>query len=62
MEALMEKKRTRRLYDREFKIQAVKTLERGEMSMTQLAKDLGININTLSGWKKQYQETVHYLN
>ena len=48
----MGRLRSKQLYDREFKLNALKLLEKGEVSMTQLAKDLGVNINTLSNWRK----------
>ena len=47
-------KRKHTMYDREFKIQAVKLLEEGRSTMSQIAKDLGVNINTLSNWRKKY--------
>jgi len=54
----MGKLRKRRLYDREFKLNTLKLMEKGEMSMTQIAKDLGVNINTLSNWRKQYAKSA----
>jgi len=54
----MGKLRNKRLYDREFKLNALKLMEHGGMSMTQVAKDLGVNINTLSNWRKQYAKNA----
>lgn len=54
----MGNKRKKRLYDREFKLNALKLIEKGEMSMTQIAFDLGVNINTLSNWRKQYAKNA----
>ncbi|MBP7434288.1 transposase [bacterium] len=58
METLMGRERNKKLYDREFKLNALKLLEKGEVSMTKLAKDLGVNINTLSNWRKQYAKNA----
>ena len=38
----------RRRYDREFKREAVKLATRGDKTMTQVARDLGISANILS--------------
>lgn len=42
-----------RKYDREFKIEAVKLATRGDKTIAQVARDLGINRNLLGRWKKQ---------
>ena len=44
--------KSRRSYDREFKIEAVRLATRGDKTMTQVASDLGINSNILSRWKR----------
>lgn len=41
-------------YDKEFKEQAVRLIYDTGKSVPQIAKDLGININTLYGWKLKY--------
>ena len=41
-------------YDKEFKEQAVRLIYNTGKSVPQIAKDLGININTLYGWKRKY--------
>lgn len=45
----------RHKYTAEFKKNAVRLVEQGEESMVQVARDLGINENTLSGWVQQYR-------
>ena len=50
----MEEKQRRKRFDKEFKISAVKMVLEGSQSLSSLAKDLGINSNTLQNWKKQY--------
>ena len=50
----MSRKGRKKLYDKEFKLNAVKMLERGDITLTQLAHDLDVNINTLANWKKKY--------
>ena len=54
----MGRLKNKRLYDREFKLNALKLMEHGGMSMTQVARDLGVNINTLSNWRKQYAKNA----
>ena len=41
----------RRSYDRKFKIEAVRLATRGNKTMTQVARDLGINSNNLARWR-----------
>jgi len=41
-------------YGEEFKDEAVRLVLSGDASMTQIARDLGVNANTLAGWKKEY--------
>ncbi len=43
----------RRSYDREFKVEAVELASRGDKSMAQVARNLGISPNVLSNWKFQ---------
>lgn len=52
MEEIQRKKR----FDDDFKISAVKMVLEGNKSMASVAKDLGINSNTLLNWKKRYLE------
>lgn len=46
----------RRTYTREFKIEAVRLLERTGKSQQQIADELGIGSTSLSRWKKKYGE------
>ena len=41
-------------YTEEFKEEAVRLVLSGEGSMAQIARDLDVNPNTLSGWTKEY--------
>ena len=47
-----------RMYDKEFKLRAVEMVEKGDGTMNAVAKSLGVNINTLSGWCKNYRENA----
>lgn len=46
----------RRSFDSEFKLSAVKMVIEGELSVTRVARDLGISANSLHNWKKAYLE------
>jgi transposase len=49
-------KKTRRTYDREFKLEVVRrSLE--EMSVKDLGKELGINPAVISRWRKEFLDT-----
>lgn len=50
----MERKRNN--YDKEFKLSAVKMVVEGGRSTTSVARDLGINANSLHNWKRAYLE------
>jgi transposase len=43
----------RRSYDRDFKIEAVRLATRGDKSLAQIARDLGISTNVLHNWKSK---------
>jgi transposase len=47
---------TRRKYDREFKIEAVKLVTERGTSIAEAARNLGIHENLLRTWKKKYLE------
>jgi transposase len=47
---------TRKTYDNEFKISAVKLVLDTGKSVESVANDLGISSNSLFNWKKQYLE------
>ena len=49
-------KRTRRKYDREFKIEALKLVTERGASIAETARNLGIHENLLRTWKKKYLE------
>lgn len=46
----------RRKYSREYKIEAVQLVEQSDIPLTQVARNLGINPNMLSRWRKQFSE------
>lgn len=46
----------RRKYDRQFKIEAVRLVTENGLKATEVARDLGINVNQLYLWKKQLTE------
>lgn len=52
----MSKKKRRRRYTREFKIEAVKQVLKGDRSMSEVAKSLGINRSVLGSWKRKFLE------
>ena len=45
--------RVRRGFDEEFKREAVRLAESGTASITQVARDLGINVETLRNWRRK---------
>jgi transposase len=45
----------RKQYSAEFKREAVRLVTEQGLSLAQVARDLGINDNLLSRWKKQFQ-------
>lgn len=51
----MSEKLTRRSFDREFKISAVKLVMDSGKSVKTIAAELGISDNTLFNWKRKYQ-------
>jgi transposase len=46
----------RRVYDREFKIRAVKLYEEGDKRLRDVEDELGIGNGCLSHWKKEFAE------
>jgi len=48
--------RTRRKYDREFKVEAVKLVTERGTPIAEAARNLGIHENLLRTWKKKYKE------
>ena len=45
---------SRRKYDREFKVEAVRLVTEGGRSVVEVAKDLGIHENQLYHWRQKY--------
>lgn len=52
----MKEKRTRKEYDNDFKIQAVKLVREEGLSAAQVGKNLGINPNNVSRWVREIAE------
>jgi transposase len=52
----MSEKTTRRSFDREFKLSALKLVIDSGKSVKTIAAELGISDNTLFNWKKKYLE------
>ena len=48
---------TRKRYNKEFKVEAVKLVITRGYSLTQAAKSLGISVDSISKWKKRLEET-----
>lgn len=49
----MEADRTRKKYERQFKVDAVNLVINGNRSVAAVARDLGIEANTLYRWKRE---------
>ncbi len=47
----------RRKYDREFKLHAVQLSQQDGVSVTQVARELGINVKLLYRWRAEAQQT-----
>lgn len=45
----------RSIYDREFKLNTLRLVKSSGKSIIQIARELGINSNTIHNWKKAYQ-------
>lgn len=56
----MSEKISRRSYDREFKISAVKLVLETGKSVKSIAAELGISENSLFNWKKKYMEDAKH--
>ncbi len=50
----MGKVRERRIFDREFKAEAVRMITERGLKVSEVARDLGIHPNMLSRWKQEY--------
>ena len=53
----MSTEKGRKHYSQEFKENAVNLVLEGYQSQTQIAKELGINVNSLHKWKKTYLDS-----
>ena len=49
-------KQPRKTYSREFKIEAVRLTTEGGAVVAQVARDLGLNENTLHNWRRQFRD------
>jgi transposase len=49
--------KTRKRYNEEFKVEAVKLVTARGYSLTQAAKSLGVSVDSISKWKKRLEET-----
>jgi transposase len=52
----MDVKKTKRKYDRTFKQETVRLVTDVGRSSTEAAKELGINVNVIYRWVRQYKE------
>jgi transposase len=55
-EKMGKKSKERRVYTKEFKVEAVALAEKREKPISQIAKDLGLNENVLRRWMQESQE------
>jgi transposase len=55
----MSESKTRKRYDREFKLSAVKLVLDSGKSVGSIAKELGVSENALFIWKKRYMEDAN---
>lgn len=51
-----EEKKKRKIYTREFKVEAVKLATETGQSVSRVARDLGLNENTLWRWRRQLKD------
>ncbi len=51
---LMETKRTRKTYDRDFKVSGLKLILEKHQSVSKLSRDLGVSQNSLHLWKRAF--------
>ena len=52
----MEQKQKRKAYSREFKQEAVRLVAEGSLSVAAVARDLGIDQNSLRKWKREQEQ------
>ena len=51
-----QQKEKRKVYTREFKLEAVRLASEDGVTVAQIARDLGVNENTLHKWRQQLQD------
>jgi transposase len=56
----MKKIESRRKYDREFKLEAVRLVTEGGRAVPAVARDLGIHENLLYNWRKKYLDDTNH--
>jgi transposase len=52
----MEEPTKRKKYDKQFKLDAVRLVIEGGKPVAAVARDLGIDVNTLHHWKRQFTD------
>jgi len=52
----MEEHRTRKRYDRQFKLDAVRMMTEGRHSVASVARELGVAATQLHRWKREFAE------
>jgi len=50
----MERKNTRKTYDRDFKVSAVKLILEKHQSVSKVSRDLGVSQNSLHLWRRAF--------
>jgi transposase len=50
-------RKTRRTHTQEFKVEAVRLLQEGSLSLTQVAQDLGVDRKLLRRWRDQLDQS-----
>ena len=53
----MDENEKRRVFTREFKVEAVEFLLNGDKQATEVARDLGIRVGLLYRWKREYLDS-----
>lgn len=51
---MTEEREPRKTYTREFKLNAVRLTTAGDVSIARVARELGVNENTLHKWRRQF--------
>jgi transposase-like protein len=54
----MEDGKKRKRYDKQLRLDAVLTVKRGGRKVPEVAEELGIDANTLYGWRRELQERM----